>query len=284
MPNITNLTQNQIEKIQIDEGVIYLNYGETDEKLLAPTRGGGEFSATANVRDIEFDGRNGKTAGMQAIEEQSATLKVVSLCMSQEEMALAIPNCAISGTGSKAVLTNPKTGVIPENAYLKNITMFARLFDGTFKKITLYKPMHEGGLTAKAVQKAEGELSFEFSAHYSINALDGELWKIEEISSFKAPQLLKAETISNTKIALTFNNEMASAGLVFGDFSVLMSDGTKAVSAASIATDKKVIELTVATLSQNKTITVSYTKGTATNTDGIALENIELYPVKNNLV
>ena len=28
---ITNLTTKQIESIQIDEGVIFLNYGETDE-------------------------------------------------------------------------------------------------------------------------------------------------------------------------------------------------------------------------------------------------------------
>lgn len=53
---ITNLTTKQIESIQIDEGVIFLNYGETDERLLAPTRGGGEFAATVTVRDIEFDG------------------------------------------------------------------------------------------------------------------------------------------------------------------------------------------------------------------------------------
>ena len=57
---ITNLTTKQIESIQIDEGVIFLNYGESDERLLAPTRGGGEFAATVTVRDIEFDGRHGK--------------------------------------------------------------------------------------------------------------------------------------------------------------------------------------------------------------------------------
>ena len=43
---ITNLTTKQIESIQIDEGVIFLDYGETTERLLAPTRGGGEFAAT----------------------------------------------------------------------------------------------------------------------------------------------------------------------------------------------------------------------------------------------
>ena len=58
MSIVKNLTKKEIEKIQIDEGVIVLDYGETTERPLAPCRGGGEFTATATLRDIEFDGRN----------------------------------------------------------------------------------------------------------------------------------------------------------------------------------------------------------------------------------
>jgi len=179
---VTNLTQQEIENIQIDESVIYLDYGEPTEKILAPTRGGGEFVASATVRDIEFDGRHGKTAGTQVIEEQAASIKVTTLCMSQENLARAIPGCTISDDAGK-VIKNPKTGIIPLSAYLKNITMFAKLIGGKFKKITIYNPMHEGGLTAKAVQKAEGELAFEFMAHYPHTDLDGDLWKVEEIET-----------------------------------------------------------------------------------------------------
>lgn len=179
-----NLTTNQIEKIQIDEGLIYLNFGETDETKLAPTRGGGEFTASVTIRDVEFDGRVGKTAGLQVIEGQAATLKVVSLCMSQAQLLLAIPNCQVTGTGDATVIKNPKTGLIPTTEYLKNVTMFAKLMDGKYKKITIYNAMHEGGFTAKAVQKAEGELSLEFQAHYDATVdLDGDLWKIEEVAS-----------------------------------------------------------------------------------------------------
>ena len=183
---VTNLTQQEIENIQIDESVIYLDYGEPTEKILAPTRGGGEFVASATVRDIEFDGRHGKTAGTQVIEEQAASIKVTTLCMSQENLARAIPGCTISDEAGK-VIKNPKTGIIPLSAYLKNITMFAKLIGGKFKKITIYNPMHEGGLTAKAVQKAEGELAFEFMAHYPHTDLDGDLWKVEEIETAPTP-------------------------------------------------------------------------------------------------
>lgn len=178
---VTNLTKQQIESIQVDESLIFFDYGEETERFLAPTRGGGEFAATVTVRDIEFDGRHGKTAGTQVIEEQGASIKVTTLCMSQENLAIAIPSCKIEDDEGKTI-KNPKTGVIPMSAYLKNVTMFAKLISGKFKKITIYNPIHETGFTAKAVQKAEGELGLELLAHYPHTDLDGDLWEVTEIS------------------------------------------------------------------------------------------------------
>lgn len=190
----TNLTTHQIESIQIDESVIFLNYGETDEQFLAPTRGGGEFAATVTVRDIEFDGRHGKTEGVQVIEEQGASIKVTTLCISQENLARAIPTCVVQTGSEGSIIKNPATGVIPASAYLKNVTMFAKTIGGKYKKITIFNAMHETGFTAKAVQKAEGELAFEFIAHYPYNDLDGDLWKVEEITT--APNI-PSDTNSN---------------------------------------------------------------------------------------
>ncbi len=181
---ITNLTTTQIESIQIDEGMIYLNYGESGEIFLAPTRGGGEFSATAQIRDIEFDGRHGKTAGMQVIEEQAASLKVTTLNLSQANLAMAIPTAVVNTTsGANSAVVNPATGYIAPAKYLTNVTMFCKTIGGKYKKITIYNPLHEGGINLKAVQKAEGELALEFTAHYPHTDLDGNLWKIEELTA-----------------------------------------------------------------------------------------------------
>lgn len=181
---ITNLTTQQIESIQIDEGVCYINFGETNERLLAPTRGGGEFNATAQVRDIEFDGRHGKTAGTQVIEEQAASLKFTTLGLTQENLAMAIPNATVDSTsGANSAVKNPATGYIAPANYLKNVVMFCKTLGGKYKKITIYNPMHEGGIGFKAVQKSEGELALEFLAHYMHTDLDGDLWRIEELSA-----------------------------------------------------------------------------------------------------
>lgn len=200
MPITTNLTTQEINKIQIDEGVLILDYGETTERPLLPCRGGGEFAATATVRDIEFDGRVGKTQGLQSIDDQAASLKVTIINMSQQNLALAMPFCRMydaqgaeitaSLAAEPATIKNPKTGIIPDTAYLKNVTMFAKLIDGTYKKITIHNPMHEGGISAKATQKAEGELAFEFMAHEKTSELDGDLWEVTEISSFTLRQVV----------------------------------------------------------------------------------------------
>lgn len=194
MPIVTNLTQAEINKIQIDEGVLIIDYGENAERPLLPCRGGGEFSAAATVRDIEFDGRIGKTQGLQSIDDQTATLKVTVINMSQQNLAIAMPFCRMYDangnevpsdlTTNPAIIGNPKSGIIPSSAYLKNVTMFAKLVDGTYKKITIFRPMHENGFTVKAAQKAEGELALEFNAHYTTNDLDGSLWTVEEVPYF----------------------------------------------------------------------------------------------------
>ena len=278
---VTNLTTQQIESIQIDEGVIILNYGESDEQYLAPTRGGGEFTASVTVRDIEFDGRHGKTAGTQAIEEQNASLKVTTIGLTQENLARAIPNCTVEGDGS---LSNPRTGVIPLSAYLKNVTMFCRLISGAYKKITIYNAMHETGIGVKAVQKAEGELALEFHAHYHHSDLDGRLWNVAEADAIGDPVFVSAVTQNATKIYVTFNAPLDSTTVTYGNFTVMMSDASKAVSAAALKSgDNKTVELTVASLTAGKTITVAYTKGTLKGTNGVAVKSFSAKPVTNTL-
>ncbi len=280
---VTNLTTKQIESIQIDEGVIFLNYGLATQRLLAPTRGGGEFAATVTVRDIEFDGRHGKTTGTQVIEEQGASLKVTTLDMSQENLALAVPCCVIESDDGKTI-RNPKTGVIGTDNYIENVTMFCKTIGGEFKKIVIYNAMHETGFTAKAVQKAEGELALEFIAHYPHTDLDGDLWKVTEVDSYAAPIFAAAVTTSATKVSVTFNEELDAATVAFGDFTVLMSDAAKAVSAAALKSgDNKTVELTVASLSAGKTVTVSYTKGTLKGKNGVIVESFVNKPVNNTL-
>lgn len=183
MPEITNLTKQQVENIQINEGLVFVDFGLATERKLAPTRGGGQFTASVSIRNIDFDGRSGPTKGTQLIESQEAALKVVSLCMSQEELMLAMPYARVEGEGESKVIKNPKCGLIKDDAYCTNITMFAKLLSGKYKKIVIYNPMSEGGLDIKAAPKAEGEVSLDIKAHYKTDDLNGDLWEVSDIDT-----------------------------------------------------------------------------------------------------
>ena len=161
---IKNLSSNDIAKIQIDEGIVVLNYGETGEKVLGPTRGGAEFTATPSIRDIEFDGRKGKTKGLQVKDGEDVSLKISTISCSLENLALAIPNATVnSSTGE---ITPGNFGKIDNAAYLKNVAVITKMLDGTFKIIKVKNAMHEGAFTYKGVSKAENEHSLEFIGHY----------------------------------------------------------------------------------------------------------------------
>lgn len=182
MPKVRNITQQQIDKIQIDEGIIFLNFEEPEERLLAPIRGGAEFSITNTIRDIEYDGKKGKTKGLQVIDDQAAVLKAKSLCCTQEDLALGIPGAVVSEENGSKVITNPDNGIIGDECYLKNAVIFAKLIDRSYKKITIYNPMHEGAFNFKAAQKSENEHALELIAHFDPKS-DSKLWKIEEVAA-----------------------------------------------------------------------------------------------------
>lgn len=177
------LTQQQVENIQIDHGIVYINYGETDQKMLGPTRGGGQFQVTKNIRDIEFDGRQGKTKGLQVVDEINAQLTVTHLDASLETLQLAMPYAKYDKTEKKITCGNDSVGIIPEEAYLKNVTMFAKVVGGGYKKITLYNAMSEADFTLTAAPKGEGEMPLEVYAHWDPMDDTQPLYEIEDVDA-----------------------------------------------------------------------------------------------------
>lgn len=177
------LTQQQIENIQIDYGIVFVNYGETNEAQLGPTRGGGEFVATATIRDIEFDGRKGKTKGMQVVDDITAQLNVTQLNSSMDTLKIALPFAKQDEVSGKLSVGSDSVGVVPDEAYIKNITMFAKTVKGEYKKITLYNAMSENGLTLAAAPKAEGAIALNVFAHWDATDNTKNLFDVEDVES-----------------------------------------------------------------------------------------------------
>lgn len=175
---LVRLTEGQTQKIQIDEGIVVLNLGEETEKILGPTRGGAEFTATPSIRDIEYDGRRGKTAGLQIKDGEDVTLKVITLDCSQETLALAIPNAKLEEATNKIEQGN--FGLIAKSSYIPKISVITMTLDGKFKVLTLKNALHEGAFTFKAVPKAENEHNLELIGHYDYLNPDDKIWSVED--------------------------------------------------------------------------------------------------------
>ncbi len=179
----------QLENIQIDYATIYANYGESNQRLLGPTKGGGSFEATAEIRDIEFDGSRGKTKGMQYIDSIEAVLKVVSLAITDEDLELAMPflKKSTEDGNNTYICDGDSIGIVENEKYLKNITAFGKKTGGKYVKITLFNAMNEAPFSLSMIPKGEGEMSLEVYGHWESDdtANMDELFEITNVDSIE---------------------------------------------------------------------------------------------------
>ena len=152
----TAITKEQIKNIQIDHGVLYRNYGLEDQELIAPLRGGTNFKVEREYRNIEIDGLEGKTKGLKTMDDENATLTAKTLNASLQTFADKLPGATVTKTEGKITkIEAGHIGIIDEDAYIKNITMFAQTIGGNFKKTTLYKFLNESFKNDIMPQKTE---------------------------------------------------------------------------------------------------------------------------------
>ena len=214
------VTQEQLENVQIDYGILFANYGEPDSKMLGPTRGGGEFKATADMRSIEFDGQKGATMGTDVVEAINAVLSVTTLDTSMASMALAMPWATYDDVAGTITCETASIGVVPTTSYLKNVTMFAKTVKGEYRKITLYNAMSKKEFVLAAKPKGEGEIGLEISAHWDPMDNLANLFLVETVLS------IDGDAIAPT--AVTLPADAATAVVVTEDLTATFSEAIKA--------------------------------------------------------
>ncbi len=190
----TKVTKEQVENIQLDHGILFKNYGLPTQELVAPLRGGTTFTVERTYRSIEFDGARGKTKGLTTLDDENATLTVKTLNSSLETFADKLPGAKITRDEETKKITKieaSKMGILPDDAYIENVTVFAQKISGEFVKITISNAMDENGIEFAAVQKAEGEIELAYSAHHTYDENEKvPLYTIENIKeiSYDAPE------------------------------------------------------------------------------------------------
>ena len=179
----TKLTKEQVENIQIDHGILIKNYGLESQAVIAPLRGGTNFKVERTYRDIDFDGKKGRTKGLKTIDEENASITAKTLNTSLETIADKLPGSTITKDGQKITkIEGENIGLISEDDYIENITMFAQKIDGEYIKATIYNALDENGFDFSAVQKAEGEIELVYNAHHKYDGTS-KLYSIENVEN-----------------------------------------------------------------------------------------------------
>lgn len=155
------VTTNQTNEILLDSGVVYIDYGEATERILAPTRGGSTFVVEQEIRLIERDGSLGKEKGLRRIIREDAMLTVRLMEISMENLEMVLRGSTLA----TSTITPTQNGTISATEYLTNVTWIGEDLEGKSKVITLYNAMVDNGLNLNAVDKDEAVLEVVFSAH-----------------------------------------------------------------------------------------------------------------------
>lgn len=96
----TGITSSTPDRIIIDAGAVYLNYGLAGERLLGATRGGNEFNLNRVTKNIEADGLKGAVKGMKRVTEVNPQITANLLELSVENLIAAIAGAEQSDRAS----------------------------------------------------------------------------------------------------------------------------------------------------------------------------------------
>ena len=107
----TGLNANTPDRIFVDAGAVYINYGLSDERLLGATRGGNEFNLNRVLRDVEVDGVKGSTKGLRRVTEVRPQITCNLIELSLDNFLKAIAGAEQDATDLQVVVEGEYLGV-----------------------------------------------------------------------------------------------------------------------------------------------------------------------------
>lgn len=185
MPIQRGITTETANRLLINEGVVYINYGEAGERLLGATRGGTEFTIEQEVHMPEIDGAKGPLKGTRRIIESIARINTELLEMTHENFLLAISGAdsthVAAAAGPPAVAEHEsirRSRELAEMDYFTNVAVVGELADGREVIVLLYNTLNEEAVTIGQEDRNEAVLPLAFTAHYDPADLATEPWEI----------------------------------------------------------------------------------------------------------
>lgn len=188
MKKYSGFTTETAKSLLLNAGAYFKNYDVgTDDfdsavaagKLIGATKGGGEFSAVPEIRQIEVDGVAGRAKGLETIDSWDIYLKANVLEVKEATIQSGLAASSVDSSTNTAYDIITASNNLEVSDYIDNITWVGTL-SGSDKPviIQIFNALNTEGLKFSTTDKAEATISLTFYAHYTQDDLDTPPFKI----------------------------------------------------------------------------------------------------------
>lgn len=132
-------------------------------KLLGATRGGGTFTITREIREVEADGVRGPFVGSRIVDSADAYLSTTLIEITPEHVKKVINNADVDTTSANHIVVTIRTAIDDED-YLDNVIWVGDTSEG-FMAIELENALNTADFTLTFADKNEGTMNAEYHAH-----------------------------------------------------------------------------------------------------------------------
>lgn len=189
----SGFTKNTPERLLLDAGAFFRNFiyeaggieNDTFDsavaagKLIGATKGGGEFSAVPEIRQIEVDGVKGRAKGLEVIDSWDVYLKATVLETTTESIQSALSAATVDAASDTKYDVITGNAAIELTDYVDNVTWVGTL-SGSNEPVIIqvYNGLNTDGLKLTVQDKGEATIPMTFYGHYTFDDLDSPPFKI----------------------------------------------------------------------------------------------------------
>lgn len=174
--SFNGLTKKTKENLMLDAGAFFKNFtvgedtyetAKTGGKCIGATKGGGEFSAKPNIRNIEIDGVKGKAKGMEVIDSWDVTLKANLIEVTKDTVSTSLCAAEVDESSNEDYYIIQGKDYIADDDYIENIT-YVGTISGSDKPVIIQvlNSINTEGLSLSMQDKSETVIAATFTGHY----------------------------------------------------------------------------------------------------------------------
>ena len=182
MRKYSGFTTETAQSLLLNAGAFFKNFDPATDtfdsavaagKLIGATKGGGEFSAVPEVRQIEVDGVAGRAKGLEIIDSWEVYLKATVLEIKESTIAngLAASNVDNTTNADYDIITAGQTIELAD--YIENVAWVGTLSGSNKPVIIIVKnAINTDGLVLTVEDKNEASIPMTFYGHYEQDDLE----------------------------------------------------------------------------------------------------------------